>query len=68
MMHVLYRIEPDATTKEAARMLADGGATRLAVYKADRFLGWVTLHRPIERHEQRAPPGPIAESQRPRGL
>jgi CBS domain-containing protein len=43
IMHVLYRIGPDANTKEAARMLADGGATRLAVYEADTFLGWVTL-------------------------
>jgi CBS domain-containing protein len=43
IMHALYRIGPDATTKEAAKMLVDGGTTRLAVYKADVFLGWVTL-------------------------
>ena len=43
IMHVLPRIGPDATTKEAAKALVDSGATRLAVYKGDMFLGWVTL-------------------------
>jgi CBS domain-containing protein len=43
IMHILPRIEPDATTKEAAKALVDSGATRLAVYKGDTFLGWVTL-------------------------
>jgi CBS domain-containing protein len=43
IMHMLYRIGPEATTKEAAKELADNGTTRLAVYEGDRFLGWVTL-------------------------
>lgn len=43
IMHILPRIDPNATTKEAAKLLVDSGATRLAVYDADRFLGWVTL-------------------------
>jgi CBS domain-containing protein len=43
IMHILPRIDPKATTKEAAKALVDSGATRLAVYNADRFLGWVTL-------------------------
>ena len=47
IMHILPRIGPDASTKEAtkeaAKELVDSGATRLGVYKADMFLGWVTL-------------------------
>ena len=43
IMHILPRIGPEASTKEAAKELVDSGATRLAVYRADRFLGWVTL-------------------------
>lgn len=43
IMHMLYRIGPDATTKEAAKELVDNGTTRLAVYEAGVFLGWVTL-------------------------
>jgi CBS domain-containing protein len=43
IMHMLYRIGPDATTKEAARVIIEYGATRLAVYDGDEFLGWVTL-------------------------
>jgi CBS domain-containing protein len=43
ILHILPRIGPDATTKEAAKALADSGATRLGVYEADKFLGWVTL-------------------------
>ena len=43
IVHILPRIRPNATTKEAAKVLVDSGATRLAVYDADRFLGWVTL-------------------------
>jgi CBS domain-containing protein len=43
IMHMLYRIEPEATTKEAAKELAENGATRLGVYHGDSFLGWVTL-------------------------
>jgi signal-transduction protein with cAMP-binding, CBS, and nucleotidyltransferase domain len=43
IMHLLYRIEPEATTKEAARAIVENGATRLGVYDGDSFLGWVTL-------------------------
>jgi signal-transduction protein with cAMP-binding, CBS, and nucleotidyltransferase domain len=43
IMHMLFRIGPDATTKEAAKELADNAAPRLGVYEDDRFLGWVTL-------------------------
>jgi CBS domain-containing protein/ribosomal protein S27AE len=43
IMHVLYRIGPDANAKEAAGMIVRYGATRLAVYDGDKFVGWVTL-------------------------
>jgi CBS domain-containing protein len=43
IMHMLYRIGPDATAKEAARVIIEYGATRLGVYDGDEFLGWVTL-------------------------
>jgi CBS domain-containing protein len=43
IMHMLYRIGPEATTKEAARVIIEYGATRLGVYDGDKFLGWVTL-------------------------
>jgi len=43
IMHMLYRIGPEATTKEAAKVLAGNKATRLGVYDDGVFLGWVTL-------------------------
>jgi CBS domain-containing protein len=43
IMHMLFRIGPEASTKEAAKELAENGATRLGVYDGDEFLGWVTL-------------------------
>lgn len=43
IMHILPRIGPNATTKEAAKALVDSGTTRLAVYDGGKFLGWVTL-------------------------
>ena len=43
IMHMLYRIQPDATAKEAAKKLSDYGTTRLGVFDGDDFLGWVTL-------------------------
>ena len=43
VMHMLYRVGPDANTKEAARAIIEYGATRLGVYDGDKFLGWVTL-------------------------
>ncbi len=43
IMHMLYRIAPEATTKQAAKELAENGSTRLGVYESGRFLGWVTL-------------------------
>jgi len=43
IMRMLYRIGPEATTKEAAKKLADKAAMRLGVYDGDKFLGWVTL-------------------------
>jgi signal-transduction protein with cAMP-binding, CBS, and nucleotidyltransferase domain len=43
IMHMLFRIGLEATTKEAAKELAENGGTRLGVFDDDRFLGWVTL-------------------------
>lgn len=43
IMHMLYRIPPDATAKEAAKKLVEYGTTRLGVFKGEEFMGWVTL-------------------------
>lgn len=43
VMSPLFKIGPDASTKEARRRLVEGGITRLGVFKGEKFLGWVTL-------------------------
>lgn len=44
VMGPLYRIEPDATTKEAAKKIVDHRITRLGVFNDDKkFLGWISL-------------------------
>ena len=43
VMSPLFKIDPDASTKEARRRLVEAGITRLGVFEGDKFLGWVTL-------------------------
>jgi CBS domain-containing protein len=43
VMSPFFRIEAEASTKEAKRRLLEGGVTRLGVFEGDTFLGWVTL-------------------------
>lgn len=44
-----YRIDPDETTKEAARKVVVHGITRLGVFEGEKFLGWVSL-TDLSRH------------------
>ena len=43
VMSPLFKIEAGASTKEAKRRLLQAGVTRLGVFEAEKFLGWVTL-------------------------
>ncbi len=43
VMSPFFKIEADASTKEARRKLLEAGITRLGVFEGDKFLGWVTL-------------------------
>src|SRR5712692_6743822 len=43
VMSPFFKIDADASTKEAKRRLLEGGVTRLGVFESDKFLGWVTL-------------------------
>ena len=43
IMAPFYRIDPNETTKEAARKIVAHGITRLGVFEGERFLGWVSL-------------------------
>jgi len=43
VMSPLFKIGPDASTREAKRRLVEAGITRLGVFEGDKFLGWVTL-------------------------
>ncbi len=43
VMSPLFKINPDASAKEARRRLVDAGITRLGVFEGEKFLGWVTL-------------------------
>lgn len=53
VMHALYKIKPDATTREAAKEIVDSGTTRLGVYDGGgKFIGWVTL-TDLSRHFSR---------------
>ena len=42
VMGPLYRISPDASTKEAARKIQTHKITRLGVFDNEEFLGWVS--------------------------
>ncbi len=39
----LIKIDAGASTKEAAKKIVENAYTRLGVFDADKFLGWVTL-------------------------
>jgi signal-transduction protein with cAMP-binding, CBS, and nucleotidyltransferase domain len=43
VMSPFFKIDANASTKEAKRRLLEAGITRLGVFEADKFLGWVTL-------------------------
>ncbi len=43
VMSPFFKIDADASTKEAKRRLLEQGATRLGVFEGEKFLGWVTL-------------------------
>jgi CBS domain-containing protein len=43
VMSPFFKIEAEASTKDARRRLLEGGVTRLGVFEGERFLGWVTL-------------------------
>lgn len=43
VMSPFFKIDADASVKEAKRRLLEGGSTRLGVFDGDKFLGWVTL-------------------------
>jgi signal-transduction protein with cAMP-binding, CBS, and nucleotidyltransferase domain/ribosomal protein S27AE len=43
VMSPLFKISPNAPTKEARRRLLEAGITRLGVFEGEKFLGWVTL-------------------------
>jgi signal-transduction protein with cAMP-binding, CBS, and nucleotidyltransferase domain len=43
VMSPFFKIDANASTKEAKRRLLEAGITRLGVFEGDKFLGWVTL-------------------------
>jgi CBS domain-containing protein len=43
VMAPIYRIAPDASTKEAARKILANNVTRLGVFEDGRFLPWASL-------------------------
>ena len=43
VMSPFFKIDAEASTKEAKRKRLEAGATRLGVFEGDKFLGWVTL-------------------------
>src|SRR6202521_4176594 len=43
VMSPFFKIDAEASTKEAKRRLLEAGITRLGVFEGDKFLGWVTL-------------------------
>ncbi len=42
VMFPFFKIDADASLKEAKRRLLEAGITRLGVFEGDKFLGWVT--------------------------
>jgi CBS domain-containing protein len=49
IMSPFFRIDANATTKEAKKRLLKQGVTRLGVFEGEKFLGWVTLAEIIGR-------------------
>ena len=43
LMVPLLKIEPEASTKEAAKKLVQSGYTRVGVFEGSKFIGWITL-------------------------
>ena len=43
VMSPFFKIDADASLKEAKRRLLEAGITRLGVFENEKFLGWVTL-------------------------
>jgi signal-transduction protein with cAMP-binding, CBS, and nucleotidyltransferase domain len=43
VMSPFFKIDADASTKEAKKRLLEAGITRLGVFEGDKFLGWVML-------------------------
>jgi CBS domain-containing protein len=43
VMSPFFKIDAEASTKEAKRRLLEAGATRLGVFEGEKFLGWVML-------------------------
>lgn len=43
MLVPFFRISPDESTKNAAKMMVENGITRLGVFEDEKLLGWVTL-------------------------
>jgi len=43
VMSPIFKIDANASTKEAKRRLLEAGVTRLGVFDGENFLGWITL-------------------------
>lgn len=43
MLVPFFRIGPDESTKNAAKIMVENRITRLGVFEGEKFLGWVTL-------------------------
>jgi len=43
VMSPFFKIDANASIKEAKRRLLEGAGTRLGVFEGDKFLGWVSL-------------------------
>ncbi len=43
LMFPFFRIGPEESTKNAAKMMVENGITRLGVFEDEKFLGWLTL-------------------------
>jgi CBS domain-containing protein len=43
VMSPFFKIDADASTKEAKKRLLEAGITRLGVFEGEKFLGWVML-------------------------
>jgi CBS domain-containing protein len=43
MLVPFFRIGPNESTKNAAKIMVENRITRLGVFEGEKFLGWVTL-------------------------